>query len=460
VAALFALSSVAHAGTHTWTGAVSNLWSVPGNWMEGTTPIGDASAALIFPASGTNAPANDVASLTIQSITFSGTPNNVSLGGNAITLNGGITVDATVMSGFPSIDFAVQLGLAQIFTVANSSVAISLAGDITGASNAFLTFSGSGSFYVYDQGAYGGGTTVSPGAKVYVSTAKSLGDGATGTLVAGTGASGGILGFYPSASGCAEPLVFQDGAVFVGLNGVPFSATYAGAMTLQGKTYMDVYSGETWTLAGVIGGVGGITAGNSDGTLVLSGANTYTGPTTVQGQGVSFPMKLRVNGSQPSSAVTVNSAGVLGGSGTVGTLTLNSGGKVSPGASPGILSVGGDATFNAGGTFSVELNGAAAGTGYDKLSVSGNATLGGATLEVTLGYTPVMGTMFTILETGGTVSGTFAGLANGATLCSGGQNLQITYSANAVTLTAMGAETTPPVVAAPPAATLTQTLCM
>jgi outer membrane autotransporter protein len=157
--------------------------------------------------------------------------------------------------------------------------------------------------------------------------------------------------------------------------------------------------------------------------------------------------------------VSVNNAGWLGGTGTVGPLTLNSGGKVSPGASPGILSVGGDANFNAGGTFAVELNGATAGTGYDRLSVSGNATLGGATLEVTLGYTPVMGTMFTILQAGGTVSGTFAGLPNGATFCAGGWNLQITYSANAVTLTATGTESTPPMVTAPVAAATTQTIC-
>src|SRR5213075_1474788 len=107
VAAAFALARLAHASTHTWTGATSNLWSVPGNWMEGTTPMGDASAALVFPASGTNAPANDLSSLTIQSITITGSPNNVSLSGNAITLNDGLTVDASVMSGFPSIDFAV-----------------------------------------------------------------------------------------------------------------------------------------------------------------------------------------------------------------------------------------------------------------------------------------------------------------------------------------------------------------
>src|SRR5260370_29216581 len=35
--------------THTWTGAVNNLWSVPGNWTGGS-PAGDANADLVFPA--------------------------------------------------------------------------------------------------------------------------------------------------------------------------------------------------------------------------------------------------------------------------------------------------------------------------------------------------------------------------------------------------------------------------
>jgi fibronectin-binding autotransporter adhesin len=448
------------AATHTWTGTASNLWSVPGNWMEGTTPMGDASAALVFPAGAMNPMTmNDLSGLTIQSITFSGAANNLSLDGQALTLMGGLTLDATVTSGFPTVRLPIQLGAAQTFTVAAQSAAISLQSNLSGASNSSLTLGGSGTFYTYGASAYAGGTVISPGTKVYGSGSMFLGDVSTGPLVQASGPSVGILGFYPSVSAGAEPLVFEDGSYFLGLNGGLSASSFAGPITLQGTVHMDVYGGETWTLAGVIGGVGGIDAGISDGTLVLTQSNTYSGPTTIHGQSIASPFKLRVDGAQPSSAVSVNNAGWLGGTGTVGPLTLNSGGKVSPGASPGILSVGGDANFNAGGTFAVELNGATAGTGYDRLSVSGNATLGGATLEVTLGYTPVMGTMFTILQAGGTVTGTFASLPNGATFCAGGWNLQITYSANAVTLTATGTESTPPMVTAPVAAATTQTIC-
>src|SRR5262245_39666310 len=77
--------------THTWTGTVSNLWSVAGNWTGGS-PLGDASADLIFPASGASNLANNnnlAAGTTINSIAIQGSGYNIT--GNAILLNTGIT---------------------------------------------------------------------------------------------------------------------------------------------------------------------------------------------------------------------------------------------------------------------------------------------------------------------------------------------------------------------------------
>ena len=104
-------------------------------------------------------------------------------------------------------------------------------------------------------------------------------------------------------------------------------------------------------------------------------------------------------------------------------MTIDAGGAIAPGASPGILSAT-NVTFSASSLLSIELNGTTAGTQYDRLNASGTTTLNSATLSVTLGFSAPAGTTFTIVTN---AAGTFAGLPQGATISSGGQQLQISY---------------------------------
>ncbi|HEX9727684.1 MAG TPA: hypothetical protein VGA37_04210 [Gemmatimonadales bacterium] len=78
-------------------------------------------------------------------------------------------------------------------------------------------------------------------------------------------------------------------------------------------------------------------------------------------------------------------------------------GDVNPGASPGVLTVLGALPFGPGALVNIELNGTLAGTGYDRLAISGLATLDGF-LDVTTGFTPAVGDIFTPI-TFGTRSG-------------------------------------------------------
>ena len=89
--------------------------------------------------------------------------------------------------------------------------------------------------------------------------------------------------------------------------------------------------------------------------------------------------------------------GSLGGNGTV-TGSVSNNATVSPGASPGLLSITGNYTEGPGARLRIELAGTTAGVTYDQLSVGGKAKLAGV-LEISYlnGFVPAPGNVFTAL---------------------------------------------------------------
>ncbi|HCH6767763.1 TPA: S8 family serine peptidase, partial [Serratia marcescens] len=159
-----------------------------------------------------------------------------------------------------------------------------------------------------------------------------------------------------------------------------------------------------------ISGHGGLTK-QGIGTLVLTGNNTYSGPTLVN-QG-----RLAINGSVTSD-VSVQNGGIVGGSGTVGSLTARRGGTVAPGNSIGTLNVAGDVSFEPGSRYAVEVgpNGQS-----DRIQSGGAATIGGGEVAVTLEDSSnlltqsevrsLLGQQYTILSAQQGVSGQFDAVA-------------------------------------------------
>jgi len=142
------------------------------------------------------------------------------------------------------------------------------------------------------------------------------------------------------------------------------------------------------------------------GSLVLNGDSTYRGATTVNGG------LLAVNGTL-TSAVSVNDSGTLGGSGRIGALTVNRGGRVAPGNSVGTLQVAGDVTLGAGSTYAVELTPSSS----DRIVAGGKALLDGGTLTLALENSPTLlsgaqaqsliGRQYSILQADGGIEGQF-----------------------------------------------------
>lgn len=91
-------------------------------------------------------------------------------------------------------------------------------------------------------------------------------------------------------------------------------------------------------------------------------------------------------------------------------LVLNDG-LISPGHSPGKITVTGNFTMGDSAIYKCEIKDTTgAGTGHDQIDISGNTTLAG-TLDIVLdGYSPKDNDIFEIIKYGGTLSGTFGAI--------------------------------------------------
>jgi hypothetical protein len=103
---------------------------------------------------------------------------------------------------------------------------------------------------------------------------------------------------------------------------------------------------------------------------------------------------------------------------------------VTPGSSPGLETFGGNVHLGVLSNLQIEIAGMVSGSEFDVLSVLGDVTLGG-TLDVSLlnPFSLIPGQSFEIIDVGGSLSGTFLGLAEGGLVGNfGGTNLLITYA--------------------------------
>jgi autotransporter-associated beta strand protein len=175
----------------------------------------------------------------------------------------------------------------------------------------------------------------------------------------------------------------------------------------------------------------GPVSGNGTTNLIKLGEGTLTLTTAspLSGRMLVADGKLMVNANYGSSPVTVI-GGTLAGTGTIGSVIVENGGELSPGASPGAINILGTLTMNAGSTYMVELNGLQAGTTYDQTSVSTAVNLNNATLGVMLGAPTAVSNNYVIVMNygAGAVNGTFNGLPQNSILTVGDQKFRVRYN--------------------------------
>jgi autotransporter-associated beta strand protein len=277
---------------------------------------------------------------------------------------------------------------------------------------------GSGTTVFTNDNTYAGGTTINAGTL-------QLGNGGTTGSIVGNVANGGTLIFNRSNNYTFGGVISGTGAFQQNGSGITVFTndnTYTGGTTINVGTLQLGNGGTTGSIVGNVANGGALIFNRSNnytfsgvisdsgpnagtvvqaggGTLTLGATNTYTGATTVNAG------TLSVNGSiASSSGVTVNSGGTLGGTGTVASTIIKSGGTLAPGNSIGTINVSGNLTFNSGSTYAVEVSPSAA----DRTNVTGTATLAG-TVAATFQAGSYVSRSYTIL-TAAARAGTFDAL--------------------------------------------------
>jgi autotransporter-associated beta strand protein len=239
----------------------------------------------------------------------------------------------------------------------------------------------------------------------------------------------------------ANPIQYPTGTnnltwVIGGTNNLTFTGTYTlngndNATNFTSRNITVTNTGST-ILSGVISdnNLGCSLNFTGPGVLTLNNTETYTGVTTITNG------TLKVNGHLSTNAVTVQSGGILSGTGTIGgPVTVLSGGGLAPGDAIGTLTINNTLTLQAGSTNKFEVN---ATSNTCDLVVVSTVSYGGTLFATNISGTPGAGATYTIFNAT-TKSGNFSSITG-----SPGPGLAWSFNTNTGVLSVVSSVNTNP----------------
>ncbi|MEI6238905.1 MAG: autotransporter-associated beta strand repeat-containing protein [Planctomycetia bacterium] len=274
---------------------------------------------------------------------------------NLVALNGSTTLGDTTDSGLLSFSNGVQLLAASTVTL-DSDVSMNAVSGYT------LTKAGAATLTLTTPNSQAG-TTLSAG-RIRI--------GADAALGLAAALNGGTLSSTGTDARTISTPWSLGGSVAIGNETENGAFTFTGSGTLTANSAINAVTNVTIASLGETGS-GRTLAKNGAGLVRFTGASTFTGPLDINA-GTVFVQ----SGASLASAVDINAGAILAGSGTVGTITVGSGGTITPGNSPGTITSAG-AVFAAGGNYNWQLfdvSGTAGNVnGWDLIQVGTGGTL-------------------------------------------------------------------------------------
>ncbi len=359
-------------------------------------------------AAGATLTAGDAGSTSYDgSITGSGGFTKIGSGTFTLSAVSSYTGTTTVSVGQFSLGASNLLADTSAVAVAGGSLALGGNSDTVGSfaiSGGSLT--GSGTVRAATYALSGGTVTANLGVGTMTVTGNAALNGTSGATILNLNSGTLTLGSAGRLTATNAAVVTGSAGGAVALGGNESVGSLAGAFNanLGSATLTTGNDNSSTTYSGILSGSGGLTkAGN--GTFTISGTSSYTGATAVDGG------RLLVNGQLGNTAVAVNAAGLLGGSGTIlGDVTVNSSGTVSPGNSPGVLTVGSLSLLGGSHTL-MEITGTSASL-YDQIvgTGAGGLTYGG-TLDLVMSGSYADQTTFHLFSNFSSTNGNFTAVA-------------------------------------------------
>ncbi|MFD0893311.1 autotransporter-associated beta strand repeat-containing protein [Luteolibacter ambystomatis] len=375
-------------GANSYTGATA---------INGGTVMLGSATALGAASTGTTVAAG--ASINLNGQDLGAVTEDISISGTGVSGGGALTNGSTTRAAVNSLSLAADATI----NVANEIVVGANGtggGGTLALNNHTLTKTGSGQLILNGVSSSNGNIDVTAGT-LMLSRGYTEGNqqavtlAGTGTLTVGPGAKLSIQR-WANAVNISMPMVLNGAnfsSAWPGPNGInvtsPITVTGTNSFTFAGG-YGNI------TLSGVISGTGSIVRTGGE-TVTMTGANTYSGGTTISSAAIAFS-----NGSLGTGGVTVNGGTLIWNTGN--TQDISNGLTMAATTAATLDTNGNDVTFATpiGNSTTARLvkQGAGKLTLAGTSTYSGSTTVGGGTLALSPGTNPLSSTAPIVLGAG------------------------------------------------------------